>query len=161
MDYGKFKYDEKKRQAQAKKKQVVVQLKEIKLRPRTDAHDYEFKVRNVRRFLEEGNKAKLTIMFRGREIVHKEIGQKILMKVVEELKDVGVVEQTPRMEGRQMFMILAPNPKWKAKPAERAQAKAAASPSGRHVAPSAPPRRTPRLPAAAAATPAMAASPKI
>ena len=115
MDYGKFKYDEKKRQAQAKKKQVVVQLKEVKLRPRTDEHDYDFKLRNVRRFLEEGNKAKLTIMFRGREIVHKEIGQKILMRVIEELKDVAVVEQTPRMEGRQMFMILAPNPKWKAK----------------------------------------------
>jgi translation initiation factor IF-3 len=119
MDYGKFKYDEKKRQAQAKKKQVVVQLKEVKLRPRTDEHDYDFKMRNVRRFLEEGNKSKLTIMFRGREIVHKEIGQKILMKVIEELKDVGVVEQTPRMEGRQMFMVLAPNPKWKAKSASK------------------------------------------
>jgi translation initiation factor IF-3 len=115
MDYGKFKYDEKKRQAQAKKKQVVVQIKEIKLRPRTDEHDYDFKLRNVRRFLEEGNKSKLTIMFRGREIVHKEIGQKILMKVVEELKEMAIVEQTPRMEGRQMFMILAPNPKWKAR----------------------------------------------
>ena len=116
MDYGKFKYEEKKRQSQAKKKQVVVQLKEVKLRPRTDEHDYDFKMRNVRRFQEEGNKSKLTIMFRGREIVHKEIGQKILMKVIEELKDVGVVEQTPRMEGRQMFMVLAPNPKWKGKP---------------------------------------------
>lgn len=115
MDYGKFKYDEKKRQAQAKKKQVVVVLKEVKLRPRTDEHDYDFKLRNVRRFLEEGNKAKLTVMFRGREIVHKDIGQKLLVKVVEELKDIAVVEQTPRMEGRQMFMILAPNPKWKAK----------------------------------------------
>lgn len=143
MDYGKFKYDEKKRQQQAKKKQVVVVLKEIKLRPRTDEHDYDFKLRNVRRFLEEGNKSKLTIMFRGREIVHKEIGQKILMKVVEELKDVAVVEQTPRMEGRQMFMILAPNPKWKAK-----QEKA---PAGASVAP--------KPPAARAAAPIQAAPP--
>jgi translation initiation factor IF-3 len=113
MDYGKFKYDEKKRAAQAKKKQFIVQVKEVKLRPKTDDHDYDFKVRNVRRFLEEGNKAKLTLMFRGREIVHKDIGQKVLMRVVEDLKDLAIVEQTPRMEGRQLFMILAPNPKWK------------------------------------------------
>ncbi len=129
MDYGKFKYDEKKRAAQARKKQVVVQIKEVKLRPKTDEHDYDFKVRNVRRFLEEGNKAKLTLMFRGREIVHKEIGQAVLMKVVGDLKDLAVVEQTPRMEGRQMFMILAPNPKYKAKPAgASAPAAAAAAP---------------------------------
>jgi len=122
MDYGKFKYDEKKRQAQARKKQVIVQLKEVKLRPKTDAHDYEFKMRNVRRFLEEGNKAKLTVMFRGREIVHKDIGQKFLTRVTEDLKDMAIVEQTPRMEGRQMFMILAPNPKWKGKQAAPASA---------------------------------------
>jgi translation initiation factor IF-3 len=159
MDYGKFKYDEKKRQAQAKKKQVVVQIKEIKLRPRTDEHDYDFKLRNVRRFLEEGNKSKLTIMFRGREIVHKEIGQKILIKVVEELKDVAIVEQTPRMEGRQMFMILAPNPKWKARqPSASSQAKASATapiapvPDGAAAAAAAP--------AAAANAPAMVAAPK-
>jgi translation initiation factor IF-3 len=126
MDYGKFKYDEKKRQAQAKKKQVVVQIKEVKLRPRTDEHDYDFKVRNVRRFLEEGNKAKLTIMFRGREIVHKEIGQKILMRVVDDLKGLAVVEQTPRMEGRQMFMIVAPDPKMKRPAPKAAKAEAAA-----------------------------------
>jgi translation initiation factor IF-3 len=124
MDYGKFKYDEKKRQAQARKKQVVVQIKEVKLRPRTDEHDYDFKVRNVRRFLEEGNKAKLTIMFRGREIVHKEIGQKILMRVVDDLKGIAVVEQTPRMEGRQMFMIVAPDPKMKRPPPKAAAVKA-------------------------------------
>jgi translation initiation factor IF-3 len=115
MDYGKFKYDEKKRQAQARKKQVIVQQKAVKLRPKTDAHAYEFKMRNVRRFLEEGNKAKLTVMFRGREIVHKDIGQKFLTRVTEDLKDMAIVEQSPRMEGRQMFMILAPNPKWKPK----------------------------------------------
>jgi translation initiation factor IF-3 len=163
MDYGKFKYDEKKRQAQAKKKQVVVQIKEIKLRPRTDEHDYDFKLRNVRRFLEEGNKSKLTIMFRGREIVHKEIGQKILIKVVEELKDVAIVEQTPRMEGRQMFMILAPNPKWKARqPSASAQPKTAA-PAPRHAAPSvpAPDAAVAVAPAAGASAAAMVAAPKI
>ena len=111
MDYGKFKYEEKKKASEAKKKQVVVHLKEVKLRPKTEEHDYEFKVRNVKRFLEEGNKARVTIMFRGREITHKELGSAILDDVVKDLKDVGVVEQTPRMEGRQMFMILAPNPK--------------------------------------------------
>ncbi len=111
MDYGKFKYEEKKKASEAKKKQVVVHLKEVKLRPKTEEHDYEFKVRNVKRFLEEGNKARVTIMFRGREITHKELGSAILDDVVKDLKDIGVVEQTPRMEGRQMFMILAPNPK--------------------------------------------------
>jgi translation initiation factor IF-3 len=111
MDYGKFKYEEKKKASDAKKKQVVVHLKEVKLRPKTEEHDYEFKVRNVRRFLEEGNKAKVTIMFRGREITHKELGSAILDDVIKDLKDVAVVEQAPRMEGRQMFMIIAPNPK--------------------------------------------------
>ncbi len=117
MDYGKFKYEEKKRASEAKKKQVVVHLKEVKLRPKTEEHDYEFKVRNVKRFLEEGNKARVTIMFRGREITHKELGQAILDEVVKDMKEVGVVEQQPRMEGRQMFMILAPN----AKVAQRAR----------------------------------------
>ena len=111
MDYGRFKYEEKKRASEAKKKQVVVHLKEVKMRPKTEEHDYEFKVRNVKRFLEEGNKARITIMFRGREITHKELGQALLDDVIKDVKDVGVVEQVPRMEGRQMFMILAPNPK--------------------------------------------------
>jgi translation initiation factor IF-3 len=113
MDYGKFKYEAKKKASEARKKQVVVHLKEVKLRPKTEEHDYEFKVKNIRRFLEEGDKARVTIMFRGREITHKDIGQKILQEVVGDLKDVAVVEQSPRMEGRQMFMILALNPKWK------------------------------------------------
>jgi len=89
----------------------VVHLKEVKMRPKTEEHDYEFKVRNVKRFLEEGNKARITIMFRGREITHKELGQALLEDVIKDVKEVGVVEQVPRMEGRQMFMILAPNPK--------------------------------------------------
>lgn len=119
MDYGKYKYEAKKKAAEARKRQVVVQLKEVKLRPKTDEHDYEFKVRNVRRFLEEGNKARITIMFRGREIAHKEIGQKLLQDVAEDVKDLGVIEQAPRLEGRQMFMILAPNPKFRAQRREQ------------------------------------------
>ena len=128
MDYGKFKYEEKKRASEAKKKQVVVHLKEVKMRPKTEEHDYEFKVRNVKRFLEEGNKAKLTIMFRGREITHRELGQALLDDVVKDVKDVGVVEQMPRMEGRQMFMILAPSPKILQKARDAARASAQATP---------------------------------
>ncbi|HEX8440817.1 translation initiation factor IF-3 [Archangium sp.] len=127
MDYGKFKYEEKKRASEAKKKQVVVHLKEIKLRPKTEEHDYEFKVRNVRRFLEDGDKAKITIMFRGREITHKELGSAILDDIVKDLKDVAVVEQTPRMEGRQMFMIIAPNPKVAQRARDLARQQAAAA----------------------------------
>jgi translation initiation factor IF-3 len=128
MDYGKFKYEEKKKASEAKKKQIVVHLKEVKLRPKTEEHDYEFKVRNIKRFLEEGNKAKVTIVFRGREITHKELGSAILDDVNKDLKDVAVVEQMPRMEGRQMFMILAPNPKvaQRARDQARQQAEAAA-----------------------------------
>jgi translation initiation factor IF-3 len=127
MDYGKFKYEEKKRASEAKKKQVVVHLKEVKMRPKTEDHDYDFKVRNVKRFLEEGNKAKLTIMFRGREITHREIGARLLDDVAKDVKDVGVIEQLPRMEGRQMFMILAPSPKILQKARDQARASAAAA----------------------------------
>jgi len=121
MDYGRFKYEEKKRANEAKKKQVVVKVKEIKLRPKTEEHDYETKIRHVKEFLEEGNKAKITIMFRGREITHRELGTAVLDDVVADVKDIGVVEQTPRMEGKQMFMIIAPNAKvaQKARDAQR------------------------------------------
>jgi translation initiation factor IF-3 len=111
MDYGRFKYEEKKKANDAKKKQVVVKIKEVKLRPKTEEHDYETKVRHVREFLEEGNKAKITIMFRGREITHRNLGTQILDDVTTDLKDIAVVEQTPRLEGKQMFMILGPNNK--------------------------------------------------
>ena len=113
MDYGRFKYEQKKKANESKKKQAVVHLKEIKLRPKTEEHDYDFKVKAVRAFLQEGNKARITIMFRGREITHRDIGQRILQEVVEDVRDCGIVEQQPRLEGRQMFMILSPNPKWK------------------------------------------------
>lgn len=108
MDYGKFKYQQSKKMQEAKKKQVQVQLKEVKLRPKTDEHDMLFKIKNVRRFLEEGNKAKITLVFRGREITHMEYGQKALDRFVHDLEDVAVIEVRPKMEGRSMFMIVAP-----------------------------------------------------
>ena len=135
MDYGKFKYLEKKKQNEAKKNQVVVLLKEIKFRPRTEEHDYNVKIKKVREFLEESNKARITVMFRGREMSHRELGQKVLQEIIEDLKEVAVIEAAPRMEGRQMFMILAPNPKMlqairsRADAAARA-AKAAVEPGG-------------------------------
>src|SRR5512147_1048680 len=125
MDYGKFKYLEKKKQNEAKKKQVVVQLKEVKLRPRTEEHDYDVKIKKVREFLGESNKARITVMFRGREMSHKELGQKVLQRVIEDLRDVAVIEAAPRVEGRQMFMILAPNPRMLQAQRDRARAQAA------------------------------------
>ena len=111
MDYGKFKYQQAKKLAEAKKKQVQVELKEVKLRPKTDTHDLEFKVKHVRRFLEEGNKAKITVVFRGREITHQELGMAALEKVAAELADIALVEVRQKMEGRSMFMIVAPKVK--------------------------------------------------
>src|SRR5262249_19994176 len=143
MDYGRFKYEEKKRASEAKKKQVVVHLKEVKLRPKTEEHDYEFKVRNVKRFLEEGNKARITIMFRGREITHKELGQNLLEDVIKDVKEVGVVEQVPRMEGRQMFMILAPNPKVAQRARDLARQRAAAQEAERKAAEAPPVSKAP------------------
>jgi len=124
MDYGKFKYLEKKKQNEAKKKQVVVQLKEVKLRPRTEEHDYSTKLKKVREFLEEANKARITVMFRGREMSHRELGQKVLQRVIEDLRETAVIESAPRMEGRQMFMILAPNPRMLQAQRDRAKAMA-------------------------------------
>ncbi|MBL8950027.1 MAG: translation initiation factor IF-3 [Myxococcaceae bacterium] len=111
MDYGRFKYEEKKKANDAKKKQIVIKVKEVKLRPKTEEHDYDFKIRNVKSFLEEGHKAKITIMFRGREITHRELGQAVLDDVIKDTKDIAVIETPPRMEGRQMFMIISPNSK--------------------------------------------------
>ncbi len=111
MDYGKFKYQQNKKLQEAKKKQTQVLLKEIKLRPKTDDHDILTKVKHIRRFLEEGNKAKVTVVFRGREITHMEIGLAALEKMASELQDIGMVEVRPKMEGRGMYMIIAPKPK--------------------------------------------------
>jgi translation initiation factor IF-3 len=127
MDYGKFKYLEKKKQSEAKKKQVVVQLKEVKFRPRTEEHDYEVKLKKIREFLGEANKARVTVMFRGRELSHRELGQKVLQRIIEDMKEMAVIESVPRMEGRQMFMILAPNPKMLQSQRDRAKAQAAAA----------------------------------
>ncbi len=135
MDYGKFKYTEKKKQSEAKKNQVVVQLKEVKFRPRTEEHDYDTKIRKIREFLEESNKARVTVMFRGRELSHRELGSKVLERIVADLKEVAVIEATARMEGRQMFMILAPNPRMLQAQRDRAKAAAAAAASAAPPAP--------------------------
>jgi len=111
MDYGRFKYEEKKRQSEARKKQKQVLLKEIKLRPKTDDHDVEFKTNHVRRFLEAGDKVKITVRFRGREITHPETARRQIDIIVAAVEDVGFVEQPPRMEGRTMTTILAPRQK--------------------------------------------------
>ena len=108
MDYGKFKYEDSKKRKDAKKHQSTVTYKEIKFRPKTDAHDLDFKVKHIRRFLSEGNKARLVVIFRGREIVHPETGQAMLKKVVELTQDIAMVEQPPMMEGRRMLMIISP-----------------------------------------------------
>jgi translation initiation factor IF-3 len=109
MDYGKYKYEQKKKQAASKSKAHAATLKEVKLRPRTDDHDLEFKVRSARRFLVEGDKVKVTLMFRGREIVHTSLGFEQLDRVKTMLADIANVESTPRLEGRFMSMILVPN----------------------------------------------------
>jgi translation initiation factor IF-3 len=108
MDYGKYKYQQAKRASEAKKKQVKVEIKEVKMRPKTDDHDFNFKIKHARRFLEEGNKVKLTIMFRGRENAHPEQGMMQLDKAVEALKDVGQVESQPSKMGRFMTMMIGP-----------------------------------------------------
>lgn len=111
MDYGKFKYQEQKRAHDAKQKQKIIQIKEVKFRPQTDEGDYLIKMRNLKRFLEEGDKAKVTLRFRGREMAHQEFGVRLLERIRNELEEHAQVEQFPRMEGRQMIMMLAPKKK--------------------------------------------------
>ncbi len=108
MDYGKYKYEEARKARVARKKQHQIQIKEVKFRPGIEPHDFDFKVRHARRFLEEGNKVKATMMFRGRQMAHPEIGLEVLKKVAEAIEEVGKVESQPSMEGRTMTMILAP-----------------------------------------------------
>lgn len=108
MDYGKFKYEQQKKKADAKKRQNVIQIKEIKVRPKTDDHDYETKLRHIRRFLEDGDRCKVTVFFRGREIVHKDRGMAILERMVTDLADVAKQEQPPKAEGRTLQMLLVP-----------------------------------------------------
>lgn len=107
-DYGKMKYEKQKKDAVARKNQAIVSIKEIKFRPKTDSHDFEVKLKHTRRFLEEGDKVKITVRFRGREMAHKEFGEKQCLAVAEQVEDLASIEHQPSMDGRQMFMILAP-----------------------------------------------------
>ena len=111
MDYGKFKYEAQKKKQEAKKRQTVIHIKEIKLRPKTDEHDYQTKVSHIKRFLEDGDRCKVTIFFRGREIVHKDRGQAMLDRVLADTKEFARLDQEARAEGRTLFMMLAPIPK--------------------------------------------------
>ena len=108
MDYGKFKYEQQKKAAEAKKKQRTIEIKEVKFRPNIDDHDYGVKMRSVSKFLNEGDKVKVTLRFRGREMAHQELGRELLQKVASDVEELGKVESMPRMEGRQMTMIVAP-----------------------------------------------------
>ncbi|MDW8245908.1 MAG: translation initiation factor IF-3 [Sandaracinaceae bacterium] len=144
MDFGKYKYEEKKRESEARKRQIQIEVKEIKLRPKTDNHDLEVKTRHVRRFIEEGNKVKVTCRFRGREIMHPETAEAQLNLFIERTKDIALVEQAPKMEAKSMTMLLAPRPEVRAKVAQELarrlemekQAKAARQGGGSAGAPS-------------------------
>ena len=127
MEYGKFKYLEQKKAAEAKAKQTVIEIKEIKFRPGTDDGDYNIKMRNIRRFLAEGDKCKITLRFRGREITHQELGLALLNRIRDELADTILIEQFPKLEGRQMIMMIAPGKK---KPAAAKPAAESASSAG-------------------------------
>ena len=111
LDYGKYKYEQQKKANEARKKQKVVEIKEVKVRPNIDDHDYDVKMRAMKSFIGEGDKVKVTLRFRGREITHQEIGMRLLERIRDELADVSVVEHMPKLEGRQMIMVLAPKRK--------------------------------------------------
>lgn len=129
IEYGKFKFIEQKKAAEAKSKQKVIEVKEIKFRPGTDDGDYNIKMRNIKRFLEEGDKCKITLRFRGREITHQELGLALLQRIRDELADLIVVEQFPKLEGRQMIMMIAPGRKKAGGPAKPAAEAAPATAS--------------------------------
>ncbi len=108
MDFGKFKYEQQKKEAEARKKQKIIEIKEIKFRPGTDTHDYDVKMRSVKKFLEEGDKVKITLRFRGREMAHQELGLELLKRVAADVETVAKIENMPKLEGRQMVMMIAP-----------------------------------------------------
>ena len=108
MDFGRFKYQQSKKMAESRKKAVTIQIKEVKFRPKTAEHDYQFKLRNIQKFLKEKNKTKVSLMFKGREIAHADLAKALLERIVEDIAEYGVVEQFPKLEGRFMVMILAP-----------------------------------------------------
>jgi translation initiation factor IF-3 len=128
MDFGKYQYQEQKRSREAKKHQKVIEVKEIKFRPKVDEHDYQFKKKHIERFLADGDKVKATIFFRGREMAHPEIGRRILERLIEDLTDVAIAETSPRQEGNQMHTILSQKAGRKAAPKPRSQGPAAAAP---------------------------------
>lgn len=111
MDFGKYKYETQKREAEARKKQKIIEVKEVKFRPGTDTHDYEVKMRNVVKFLQNGDKVKITLRFRGREMAHQDLGRQLLERIAADINGIGRVENMPKMEGRQMIMIIGPGPK--------------------------------------------------
>lgn len=127
-DYGKFKYEKKKKDHEARKKQTVIKVKEVQLRPRTDQHDLDYKFKNIRTFLEEGDKAKITMMFRGREVTYVEQGHKMMRELAKQVEDIAIIEAPAKLEGKKLIMVLAPNPAAKkaAKPKPQAQASAPA-----------------------------------
>ena len=108
MDYGKYKYEQQKRESEARKNQKIIEVKEIKFRPGTDTHDYEVKMRSVTKFLEKGDKVKITLRFRGRELAHQELGRELLERVAADIEGFGKIENIPKMEGRQMTMMIGP-----------------------------------------------------
>jgi translation initiation factor IF-3 len=108
MDFGKYKYESQKKAAEAKKKQKVIEVKEVKFRPNIDTHDYDVKMRNVNRFLEDGDKVKVTLRFRGREMAHQELGRDLLQRIATDIEEIAKIESMPKMEGRQMIMVVAP-----------------------------------------------------
>jgi len=108
MDFGKYKYEQSKREKEARKKQKIISVKEVKMRPNIEDHDFEVKVKNAVRFLKDGDKVKATITFRGREIVHTQLGEQLLQRFANDLKDIGTIERMPKLEGKNMVMILAP-----------------------------------------------------
>ena len=110
MDFGKFKYEQQKRESEARKKQKIIEVKEVKFRPNTDTNDYDVKMRNVFKFLDNGDKVKVTLRFRGREMAHQELGRNLLERVASDVKEIGKIENMPKMEGRQMVMMIGPLP---------------------------------------------------
>jgi translation initiation factor IF-3 len=155
MDYGKFRYSEQKKAHEAKLKQKQIQVKEVKFRPNTDDGDYNIKMRNLIKFLEEGDKAKVTLRYRGREMAHQEFGQRLLERVRNDLEATAVVEQWPKMEGRQLIMVLAPKKKELPVPKKKAEKPAEAKAGDAKPAAAKPAAATPAAtPVVAAAAPA-------
>lgn len=129
MDFGKYKYEQAKRESEARKKQKTIEIKEIKFRPNTDTHDYDVKLRSIRKFLEAGDKVKVTLRFRGREMAHQQLGLQLLHRVREDIEDIGSVETMPKLEGRQMMMMVNPSTKTASKSSDKSSDKSSGEPN--------------------------------